>query len=294
LEIEDYPARVLLLGCTTLELLDKCDEKYANSELADRLLVRTAPGNIVAVVEWQHLINYQAMYFFYDAIVVNRNVGLDVFEGTEKTLYQRLAHNPRLERVFQKAMEAISVQANSVLAEHVDLSEVRHLVDVGGGNGTNILALAKKYPTLRATVFDSPSVCQIAQANFAAAGLSDRLDAVAGNCFQDPFPADCHCLLFCHFFTIWSEEQNRNLLKKAYAAIPSGGRVIIFNMMQWDDETGPLTAAMGSPYFLTLATGSGMLYTAKEYEDWMRDAGFTSITRQTLPLDHAAIVGRKA
>ncbi|MBN2294095.1 MAG: hypothetical protein JXM70_16835, partial [Pirellulales bacterium] len=59
------------------------------------------------------------------------------------------------------------------------------------------------------------------------------------------------------------------------------------------DETGPLSAAMGSPYFLTLATGAGMLYTWQEYENWMREAGFSSVSRQELPRDHGAIVGRK-
>src|SRR5688572_16737277 len=57
LGIQDQPARILLLGCTTLELLQKSGDKYSNSNLAERLLVRTAPGNIVAVVEWQHFIN---------------------------------------------------------------------------------------------------------------------------------------------------------------------------------------------------------------------------------------------
>lgn len=293
LDIEEQPARILLLGCTALELLSKTGELYSNSSVAEKLLVRTSPGNIVAIVEWQHFINYRAMYHFYDALRAGKNVGLDVFEGEEKTLYERLAHDPRLEDVFQRAMAAISVQANAVLAEHVDFSAIKQLVDVGGGNGSNIIALARRYPQLRATVFDSPSVCQIARDHFAAQGLANRLSAVAGNCFQDPFPENCDCILFCHFLTIWSEEENRRLLVKAHEALSSGGRVIIFNMMQWDDETGPLTAAMGSPYFLTLATGTGMLYTANEYEEWMRDAGFSLPIRQTLPLDHAAIIGHK-
>ena len=63
--------------------------------------------------------------------------------------------------------------------------------------------------------------------------------------------------------------------------------------MQKDDEMGPLTAAIGSPYFLTLATGEGMLYTANEYESWMREVGFTKVRRILLPKDHAVIVGIK-
>lgn len=63
-------------------------------------------------------------------------------------------------------------------------------------------------------------------------------------------------------------------------------------MMQEDDETGPLTAALGSPYFLAVATGEGMLYTWGEYESW-REAGFQNLFRKRLPLDHGFIVARK-
>ena len=80
----------------------------------------TCPGNIVDIVKWQNLINYRAMFRFYDSIRANTNVGLETFDGEGQTLYQRPAHKPELERVFQNAMAAISVQANAMLAEFVD------------------------------------------------------------------------------------------------------------------------------------------------------------------------------
>lgn len=294
LGIQEKPARILLLGCTALGLLRKRGATYANSRIAKELLLPEAPRNILSVIRWQHHINYRPMHAFCEAIKQNRNVGLEEYEGEESTLYERLAHDARLERIFQDAMEAISVQANKMLAKFVDFSDVRHLVDVGGGNGTNIIELARRWPHLRASVFDSPSVCEIARKNIQASGMADRLDAVPGDCFGDPFPEGADCLLFAHFFTIWSEETNRQILKKCHDSLRQGGRVLIFNMMQWDDETGPLSAAMGSPYFLTLATGEGMLYTWSEYQTWMRDAGFADVKKQVLPRDHGIVSGTKA
>lgn len=294
LGLEEKPARILLLGCTALGLLKKRGASYSNSRLAERYLARGMRGNIIPIVEWQHHINYRAMHAFAASLKANRNVGLEEFEGHERTLYERLARRPELEAIFQSAMEMISAQANTILATHVDLSHVRCLVDVGGGNGTNIIALARRYPGLRAMVFDSPSVCRIARENIRAAALEERLGAVEGDCFRDPFPPGVDCLLFAHFFTIWSEEKNRMLLKKSFDALGPGGSVIIFNMMQSDDETGPLSAAMGSPYFLTIATGEGMLYTRREYETWMKEAGFAEVKTYTLPMDHGAVIGVKA
>jgi ubiquinone/menaquinone biosynthesis C-methylase UbiE len=293
LGIAEKPLRIVLLGCVSLGLLKKSGDRFRNDKVSELLLTRNAPRSILPIIEWQHAINYRAMFHFDEAIRANRNVGLEEFKGTENTLYGRLTHHPELELVFQKAMQSISVQANEMLAQYVDFSGVRHLVDVGGGNGSNIIRLARRYPQLKASVFDAPSVCEIARAHIASEGLSDRLGAVPGDCFRDPFPAGVDCILFCHFFTIWSEARNQELLRKAYAALPEGGAAIIFNMMQEDDESGPLTAAMGSPYFLTLATGEGMLYTWSEYEAWMRAAGFRRVVRRAFVRNHGAIIGLK-
>lgn len=292
LGIKEKPLRILLLGLVTIKLLRKKKNVYSNSLLADIYLNHENPKNVISIIEWQHHINYKPMHSFYDAIKANTNVGLNEFKGDEPTLYERLVHYPELEKIFQDAMEHISVQANADFSEHVDLSHVKHLVDVGGGNGANIITIARQYPKLRATVFDSPTVCDIARKNIKAQGFADRLTAAAGNCFTDAFPAGADCILFCHFFTIWSEEKDLALLKKCFNALPSGGSVIIFNQMQSDMEDGPLFAAMGSPYFLTLATGEGMLYTWNEYESWMKQAGF-HIKKQKLPRDHGVIIGVK-
>ena len=170
LGIAEKPTRILLLGCTALGLLRKRGPLYSNSRLAEKLLVLDAPGNVVSIIRWQHHINYRPMHRFYDAIKANGNVGLGELEGVEGTLYERLAHNRELESIFQDAMEAISVQANAIFARFVDLSNVRHLVDVGGGNGANAMALAAMYPRLQTDVFDSPSVCRIARQNIERAG----------------------------------------------------------------------------------------------------------------------------
>lgn len=293
LGIEEQPARILLLGCTSVGLLRKRGDTYSNSYLANRLLVKGKPGNITSYVELEHQVMYRAMPWMYDAIREYRNVGLKEFRGDEPTIYQRLVHYPELERIFQDAMQELSVQANADLARFVDFSSVRHVVDVGGGDGTNIIELARRWPHLRATVFDWPSVCDIARRNIEASGLANRLDTDPGDCFTDPFPRGADGFLFAHFFTIWSEEKDRLLLKKCYDALPSGGKVISFNMMQRNDERGPLSAAVGSPYFLTLATGEGMLYSWKEYEAWMKDAGFTQVKKQLLLRDHGVITGTK-
>lgn len=294
LNIQKQPARILLLGLVSSGILKKNpDNTYANSRAAEIALTSHSPRNVISYVKLQHHVMYKGMFHLFESIKEYKNVGLQEFEGEEPTLYQRLGHTPEVKQIFQDAMHELSVYANKDLANHIDLADSKFLVDIGGGDGTNIIELANKFQNLRAAVFDLPSVCPITQGKINQSNLTDRLSAIPGNCFEDEFPGDADCYLFSHFCTIWSEQKNKMLFRKAYEALPKNGKVIIFNMMQDNDETGPLSTALGSPYFLTIATGEGMLYTWNEYESWLREAGFSEITTAKLPQDHGVIIGVK-
>ena len=293
LNIEPKPARIILLTITNAGLLEKSGKAYANTEMARTFLCSHSLYYVLDFLEFEHHIVYRGMKFFYESVLNNKNEGLKAFPGDELTLYQRLAHEPETKAIFQDAMHNISVMANKILVRNLDFSNIRYLVDVGGGDGTNLIEFARTYPQLHGAVFDIPTMIPITKKNIQGAGLHDRLQTMSGNCFEDDFPSQADCLLFAHFFTIWSEEQNIALLKKSYKALPSGGKVIIFNQMQNDDGTGPSSAAVGSPYFLAVATGSGMLYTWSEYKNWMKEAGFETVDLVKLPLHHGAIIGTK-
>jgi precorrin-6B methylase 2 len=255
--------------------------------------VPDSPQNLVDILGWQALIVYPGEMDFLESLRRNTNIGLGRFPGQENNLYQRLAHDPALEKVFHAAMSSLSRSANAILAKAIDFSGMKHVVDGGGGDGTNAIALARAHLHLRITVFDVPSVCELARTNFAKAGLADRLGVHAGNLFATPFPSGIDSILFAHMMTIWSLEKDTLLLKRAYEALPAGGRVIIFNMMSNDEEDGPITTALGAPYFLSIATGEGNLYAWREYEECLTKAGFKQTQRLALPRDHGALVGTK-
>lgn len=293
LNLSAQACRILLLPLVSSKILKKSSNRYRNTRLAKKFLTNSGEWKFLNCLKWQHSINYRAMYHFKDSLLANTNLGLKEFSGDEPTLYQRLAHQPHLEKIFQEAMQEISAQCNHFLSRYVDFSKTKYLIDVGGGNGTNIISIAKNYPNLKASVFDYPTVCEIAKKNINDHQMSDRLSAITGSIFENPLPTGADCVIFCHFFTIWSLEENLTLLKKAYAALPKGGRAIIFNMMQNDSENGPMTSAVGSPYFLAIATGRGMLYSWQDYHDIFKAAGFSKIEQQRLPRDHGVIIGIK-
>lgn len=273
LGIHEQPARVLLLGCCVYGLVTKDGDKYYNTALSEPLSVTSdrIPG---AFVPFEHQINYRAMSWFCESVKENTNVGLQrELAGEAPTLYGRLAENG-LETTFHNMMGSLSSLIAIELRRHLDLSPYTHLLDVGGGTAVNATALARRWPHLKITIVDLPTVASRAREKVAAYGLGDRIRAVGIDVFNEELPGGCDCVLFAHFLEMWSPERIRGVLAKAARAVPPRAGAFIVSAAQNDDETGPESAAWLSAYFLTVASGEGMVYTPSEHEKWLAESGF--------------------
>ena len=66
------------------------------------------------------------------------------------------------------------------MATTYDFSGVRHLVNVGGGNGALLTGILKAHPHLKGTLLDRPKVVERASPSLRELGLSDRCETVGG------------------------------------------------------------------------------------------------------------------
>lgn len=274
LGVENQPARILLLGVTSAGLLRKEGDRYFNTPVSEPLAGKLddVPA---AFVPWEQHVNYRPMAWFYESIKEYSNVGLrETIRGDSPTLYGRLAENAKLEKTFHNMMGSVSRLVAEELVQHLDLSSYTHLLDIGGGTAINATHLARRWPQLRVTIVDLPTVAERANEKIAALDLSDQVHAVGLDAFHDEFPKGCDAVLFGHFLEIWSIERNKELLAKAARAVQPGAGVFVVTPGADDDGTGPDLAAALSAYFLTVASGEGMVYTCAEYEEWFGEAGF--------------------
>ncbi|WGS87159.1 methyltransferase [Methylomonas sp. UP202] len=293
LGLAPQPTRILLIGLTALRLVKKDGNLYRNSPIVEQLLVSHSEDNMIDILGWQNFIVYPGEMDFVESLRQNKNIGLNRFQEPGDTLYARLSNDPGLEIVFHNAMQSLSNSANRLLMSSVNFNNIKHIVDAGGGSGENSIKLATSFPHMKVTIFDNPTVCEIARQNIIKSDVSGRVSVYPGDFFKDDFPKGIDCVFLGHIMTIWSIEKGRLLLKKIYNALPKEGKVIIFNMMGNDDDSGPIVTALGSPYFLTIATGEGMLYSWSDYENLLIEAGFHDISKQILPKEHGVIIGCK-
>lgn len=285
--------RPLLQALCATELVNKEDGQYQNSIVAEDLLVTDGEDS------WRHILfGWQQIYYpafveMTNALREGTNTALTSYPGAEPTLYQRLAHDPKRQEIFHAAMGAFTLRSMSGLLESRELASVGHLLDVGGNDGTTASRLVARYPKMRVTIFDLPSVTEVA-GRASPKEIGERIQLHPGDLFADAFPRDADAVLFSHVLEIFSEEQILSLLTKAYDALPTGGKVLIYGFNVSDDETRGLYSARLSLYLNVLASGQGMAYPAKDWERWLRQVGFVRVMTSTgLPYEHGLNIGWK-
>jgi hypothetical protein len=288
-----HKLRVLLHALCSTELVDKTDDGYRNSPAAEELLASDGPDSWRAILlGWKH-IYYPAFSHLTSALRAGTNTALSAFPGTEPTLYQRLAHDPESEAILHASMAAFTLRSMSGLLDNPEVATVRHLLDVGGGDGTTATRFAARYPGATVTIFDMPSVSGLAEHNIPPEVVG-RVRVHPGDLFADRFPGDVDAILFSHVLEVFSAEQIQILLAKAFDALPAGGRVFVYGFNASDDERRGIYSARLSLYLNVLASGEGMAYPASDYESWMRRAGFAAVTSfADLPYEHGLHVGTK-
>jgi len=293
--LKKIPAKILVDGLLTLKLITRQAKTHIlkNAKTIEPFLVAKSPVNWLGVLGWQKHIVYPASIDFVESLKTNKNIGLQHFPGKGNTLYERLVSHPALEKIFQDAMQSLSDSANHYLIEQINLKKFKHLLDFGGGNGTNAIRIAKKNPKLKLTVFDMPSICKRATINIKKNKLSNRISVLPGSMFNTTLPNNVDCVLYSHIVTIWSPEKNIQLFKRIFDILPAGGQILVFSTLGNDNGIGPITTALGSVYFQTIATGEAMIYSKSEVSDFLKRAGFKKTKEVSLPLDHTLCIGTK-
>ena len=267
--IERRPAEMLLTGCAALGLLDKDGEHYENTPLAEAYLVKGKPYYFGGFVEMLDKRLYPGWGKLVEAIRTNRPTTWD--PGTQKSLFE--GEDPGMLELFWEAMHSLSTFTARALGEAVDLSPYRRLLDVGGGSGAYDIELCKRYPQLQGTVHDLPFVTEIAARKIEEAGLSDRIQTAAGDFFAEAaLPGGHDLILLSMILHDWNEEHNREILRKCHQALPSGGGIVISELLVNDEKTGPPPAALMSLNMLIETEGRN--YTPAEYSSWLEDIGF--------------------
>lgn len=184
----------------------------------------------------------------------------------------------REERNVAAFMNAMASRPDKVVEEAVDHCLARKknakiVLDLGGGPGKYAKAFVNR--GLNAVLYDLPDTIDYVRTRFDL-GNFRNLTLKKGdftNEFTNEFAGESFDIIFmgniCH---IYSENENRALIKRASNILKSGGMIAIEDMVRGRSPMAEMFAVN-----MLANTENGSTYTETQYRKWLTDAGFRNI-----------------
>lgn len=194
---------------------------------------------------------------------------------------------------YSELMAATQPMVWQQILPKYDFGRHRRMLDIGGGSGAFVEAVAEIAPQLELAILDLPEVVPLARSRFADTGLEQRVTVHPGSFKRDPIPKGYDLVTLVRILHDHDDIVVEELLPKICQALPAGGRLLIVEPMA---ETKG-AEAMGDAYFglYLWAMGSGRPRSVQENRQMLEKAGFSSILEiaTDLPIIAKALVATK-
>jgi O-methyltransferase domain len=188
-------------------------------------------------------------------------------------------------------MTGASLAPARALATKFPWGRYATFLDVGTAEGCVPVQIALAHPHLTGNGFDLPNVAAAFDSYVEDHGLLHRLCFAPGDFFVDPFPA-ADVLIMGRVLHNWDLATKHMLLQKAYATLPTGGALIVYERLI-DDDRRESTAGLLSSLNMLIMTEGGFDFTAIDCTGWMRQAGFAEARTEPLADTHSMVVAIK-
>ncbi|MCP9440892.1 MAG: acetylserotonin O-methyltransferase [Nitrospira sp.] len=266
--------RLLLNALVAMKLLTKEGDRYGNSSVAAKHLVKRSP-HYVGHLLLLHDAEWNKWGKLEETVRTGRRaVDRHVFET-----------DPELASNVLAVLDRIGRQSGPELARRLKLNGAVHLLDLGGGVGTNAIACCEVYPDLTATVFDLPTTLRLTEKAVQERGLASRIALLPGDFNRDPLGGPYDVVLMSDILHYQTDEANEALVKKVFAHLTPQGRLIIKDRFLNEAGTGPAWTTAFAVHIL-VNTQAGSCYRCSDAVRWMTKAGFADITE----LEQTAVV----
>lgn len=270
---------MLLNALTAMGLLIKKDNHYTNTPVGKSLLVKNSPQYI------GHMIMHHCH-------LVGAWSQLPEAAKSGKPVRQRSERNEEELESFLMGMFNIAMASAPKIAAQIDLSDRRHLLDVGGGPGTYAIHFCLANPQLRATIFDLPTTQPFARRTVKQFDLEDRIDFIAGNYVEEAIKGSYDVAWLSQILHGEGPEDCQRIVQKTVSVVEPSGLILIQDFILEDTLDCPLFPALFSLNML-INTSQGQSYSEIHIKEMLVRAGVKDIRRMHYrgPNDSGIICG---
>jgi SAM-dependent methyltransferase len=269
-----YATEILADALAAIGLLTKSEGRFTLNQSSRRYLLRASDEYLGGMILFDESL-WQVWGRLEDSIRSGRPARTpDMFQGT-----------PEETERFIRAMDTL-VRARgdaSWVAENLDLSGVATIGDIGGGPGTYVAAMLRRYPRLRATIFDLPATLRAAERILGEReqDVRERISLTAFDYSRDELAGPLDALFLSNIIHSEDAVTNAMLFGKCFRALAPGGIIVVKDHIMNTDMTEPAAGAVFSLYLLL--TTRGRDYSFDEVSSWIAAAGFTETELRQLP-----------
>ncbi len=194
---------------------------------------------------------------------------------------------------FLMGMFNMAMLSGPRIAEIIDLSRRRHLLDLGGGPGTHAIHFCLKNPDLKATVYDLAATRPFAEKTIERFGLSGRIVFQDGDYDTEDIQGSFDVAWLSQILHGEGPEGAQKIIQKAVSVLEPDGLILIHEFLLNPEMDGPLFPALFSLNML-LGTDHGQSYSELQIMEMLTKAGVKDIRRIPLqtPNGSGVIQGR--
>lgn len=189
----------------------------------------------------------------------------------EPSFFDSVYNSPDLAEKFQDCMNAMTWVNKNEIVEGICFDKCNKVLDVGGADGTLIIELAKKYPDLKAGIFDRPEISERANMNIIENQMMGQVEFVAGDFFKE-IVGGYNCIVLKHILHDWRDSDAVKILNNCKSALENGGKLIIVERVMDCNPKFYYENLMLDILMLLLLNGKER--TRSEFEKILFDSGF--------------------
>ena len=261
---------------------EEADQSFSLTPLS-QVLRTDVPDSVHAYIVMKHELEFPPLMDIMHTVRTGEPAFVETFG---KPAFEYLKENPGPAARFHAAMASGHGDEDGEIAEAFDFSEVKHVVDVGGGNGSLLSALLTRYDRMSGTLLELEPAITAAQSG--ASGPMPRCDLVTGNFLEEVTPGgDVYILK--KIIHNWSEDAAIKILRNCRNAMNEGGKVLIIETL-----VGPAnesTWGKMQDFTMLLVFKGGMERTTEEYAELLSKANLKLDHVQEVSPETAIVIG---
>ncbi|MGB8890231.1 MAG: methyltransferase [Candidatus Korobacteraceae bacterium] len=190
-------------------------------------------------------------------------------------LWQYRSNHPGYAKLFDAAMASFTMTYIDNLLTNYSFSTFRRIIDVGGGDGSLLIAILQANREIQGIVYDLPDVAERARQRIDNVGLANRCQVSSGNAFvKVPKGGDAYIL--SRVLHDWDDDSACKILSSCRNVLPADGLILVIeralpdNLRQTVSTASSVLSDINMTDLNMMVMTSGRERTIAEYRELFR------------------------